>query len=996
MDMIPFSFSQPVWLWLLALLPLAWWLERRSLVLLPRVRRLAALVVRSLVIALLVLALAGLRVELRPDELTVLFAVDRSESIAESEVERALSLINQSLAAKRAKDRAGVVVFGEDALVERAPSAALTRVERLESAPRRGFTDVSKALRLAAGLFPEGGRRRIVLFTDGNENLGSAATEASAAAADGIPVDVVSLKPGTGDEVLVESVQAPERVDRKKPFDVKVTVRSTFSGPATLRLYKDRNFLGQQEVELSEGKNVFLFPQQEDDSGFHTYEAMVDTPRDTVRDNNQAASFAVVAGEPRVLLVGADEDTRFLLEALRVEGIQTDVSQSPPASAAEAENYDAILLCNVSSEGFSGPQMKLLQAWTGDLGGGLAMTGGENAFGLGGWRRTPVEEALPVSMEIKDKKNFPSLGLVVLVDKSGSMAGTMTGSGGKTKLEIAAEAAVAATQQLTERDWVGVVGFDSAAKWDCPWQLAKDKAALADAIRSLRPGGGTDAMPAFNEAIRALGSQPLQHRHVIFVTDGMVMPGDYERVTRELQGLKATVTCIGVGDDADRAFLENLARANNGRFYFTNDPNSVPRIFTKEAVIAQRSYLIEEKFTPVWSARNDVVKGISALPQLGGYVAVEPKDRAEMLMKSPKGDVLLATWRYRGGKGLAWMSDARDRWGAEWVEWPDYKKFWSQAVRWLMRNRGQGVLTPRVTVENGTGRIVVDAVTEKGEFVNFLDLEATVLTPSFETRKVRLRQTGAGQYQGEFEARETGTYLATAGGENAGTATAGTSVSYPPEYRATKPDFLLMNQIASATGGKMDPAVKDFFRLDGPRVEGARDLWWHLMWTALFLFVADIALRRVFLDEEQKAQIAAWLRRLVPQRSRAGQLAAEAAAGTLGALKARRQAGTARRAEAFRAPGDPPPAATAGGGAGERPAETKSAPRAVPSILEALERKADQAGAGAGEKAKPESRTAAPRSSSPQPPAPSGEADYTSRLLEARRKARERTRPPDQ
>ena len=593
----PIGFTNPWWLALLALVPLAWWLERRSLVLVSDARRRAALLIRTLVIVLLVLALAGMRIERHSDDLAVIFAIDKSESVSDREIERALSQINEALAARRARDQAGVIVFGEDALVERSPGP-LQKVDKLESVPQRNFTDIAKAVRLAVGLFPEGAQRRIVLFTDGNENLGNGAGEANVAAANDIPIDVVPLKSSAGEEVLVEGVQVPERLEKKKPFDVKITVRSTYAGAATLRLYKDRNFIGQSEVNLTEGKNIFVFPQSEPDAGFHTYEAMVDTPRDTVRDNNQSGAYTLVYGEPRVLLVGADADTRFLKDALAVENIPVDTSPNAPSSLADAENYDAIFLCNVGAETLTNPQLKLLQLHCGELGGGLAMIGGEDSFGLGGYRNTPVEEALPVSMDIKNKKNFPSLGLMMLVDKSGSMSGILPGSG-KQKVELAAEAAVAALEALTERDRIGVIGFDSAAKWDCPFQPAADKPAIANIIRSLRAGGGTDAIPAFNHAIRTFQEQALQLKHIILVSDGMVQPGDYQRVTQELNGLRVTVTAVGIGPDADRQFMERLAAENGGRAYFTSDPNAIPRIFTKETVIAQRSYLVEEKFAPV-------------------------------------------------------------------------------------------------------------------------------------------------------------------------------------------------------------------------------------------------------------------------------------------------------------------------------------------------------------------------------------------------------------
>ena len=972
-DWFPISFTHPALLALVLLAPLAWWLERRSLVLLPRGRRIASLMLRTVVILLLVLALAGMRVERRSDTVTVVFAVDRSDSVGADEVSRALGQINASLAAKRPRDMAAVVVFGEEALVEMAPGPA-DRVDRLDSTPRRTFTDISRAIRLAVGLFPEGTERRIVLFTDANENLANAAGDARMAAAAEIPIDVVPLRADTADEVLVEGVQVPERLEEKRPFEVRIGVRSTYAGPAVLRIFRDRAFIGQTEVELEEGKNIFAFPQDSVEPGFHTYEAMIDTTRDGIRDNNQAGAFTLVYGRPRILLVGADEDTRFLREALELEELPVETAPVPPGDLASAERYDAIMLCNVGAETVTEDEMRLLRAWCGELGGGLAMVGGGNAFGPGGWRETPVEEALPVSMDIRNKKNFPSLGLVILVDKSGSMSGTLPGSG-RQKVELAAEAAVAALEVLTERDHIGVIGFDSAAKWDCPFQRAEDKAAIARVIRSLRAGGGTDAMPAFNHAIDTFRATKLQLKHVILISDGMVQPGDYDRVTRDLRELGVTVTTVGIGPDADRVFLDRLARMNDGRSYFTSDPGAVPRIFTKEAVLAQRSYLVEEPVEAVVSGSSEILKGLDALPGLTGYVATEEKDRAEVLLKSHKGDPLLAAWRFRSGKSLAWTSDARDRWAAQWVAWDGYRKFWGQATRWVMRSRRAGALTPRVTVSNGAGLVSVDAVDQRGEFVNFLALEATVVGADLEPRRVRLRQSSPGHYEAAFEARDVGAYIVSVAGEGVDTATAGASVSYSPEYRSLRTNSILAEQIAAVTGGRVAPPPADFFRPAGRAVVSPRDLWYHLVWLALMLFVADIAARRLFLDDEQRAQIAAFVGRFLPARRR---VAVEpAVAEVLGALKARRGALRWRKE---------PDAATA----------APSAKPADDDLMATLARIREARGTATGSPETAGPSPAAPHESDAgdgaAPPPDQHEGSHTSRLLEARRRARTRRR----
>ena len=67
------------------------------------------------------------------------------------------------------------------------------------------------------------------------------------------------------------------------------------------------------------------------------------------------------------------------------------------------------------------------------------------AYGVGGYYGTPLEDALPVDMQIKDEKRRPSLDIVFIIDHSGSMGET---SGGVTKLELAKEAAARSIELL--------------------------------------------------------------------------------------------------------------------------------------------------------------------------------------------------------------------------------------------------------------------------------------------------------------------------------------------------------------------------------------------------------------------------------------------------------------------------------------------------------------------------------------------------------------------
>ncbi|MCX7048890.1 MAG: VWA domain-containing protein [Candidatus Sumerlaeota bacterium] len=860
----PLSFTHPAALWLLPLLPLLYIIARKSLVALSPTRRWLALALRALILLLLIFSLGGAQWVRFSEKLCVLFLVDGSDSARADLDKSILDSIAASVETMTPQDLAGVIVFGEDAAVEMSP-AVKPAFQKFTAVVSQRRTDLSRALRLASGLFPEDAEKRIILFTDGNQNVGSAEQEVRMASAGGIAIDVHPIERQIAGETLVERVQVPDREDVDKPFDIKITVDTTSPGPATLRLYRDGPFVAKQEVMLREGKNIFTIQHSEKDSGFHTYEARIESLRDTTPDNNHAAAFSLIAGKPRILIVGEPEDARFISNALKVDNIPVEAAPSPPIAAAQAQNYDAIFLANIPANQLSEEQMKVLNVYVRDMGGGLAMIGGEDSFGVGGYAKTPVEEALPVNMELKDKMQFPSLALAMAIDKSGSMS---MGTHGETKVKLACAAAARAIEMMTPRDRVGVVTFDSAGKWVQPMTDVKNRSVIIDRIFSIAAGGGTAMYPALEMAADALEAEKAQIKHIIALTDGMTAPGDWDHIIRRMKAANITLSTVGVGPDADKKLLEELARMGNGKFYATIDPRDTPRIFTKETVRVQRSYLIEQPFVPAVSQSHEILKGIGALPPLKGFVATEQKPNSELILRSTVKDhtaPILAVWQYGLGKSLAFASDAKNRWASEWVEWTGFNKFWPQCARWVMRNARQGALHPRVTVEGSKGKIVVDAVNEGDEqFINFLDLGANVVTPDFETLRVPLRQTGPGRYEGDFDAAKDGAFIATVTGGKQPPATAGFVVSYPPEYRDLKSNHYLMKQIAEATAGRIAPALPEWFKHRGHGVRSPQDIWYPLAWLALLLIPLDIGVRRVRLDTEHWEVVWRFVEKLIP------------------------------------------------------------------------------------------------------------------------------------
>ncbi len=812
-----------------------------------------ALALRGALVVVLALTLLKPTVPRWVDRLNVVFLLDHSDSISLAGRERAWRFVSEAVKHMRGSDRASVVVFGEDAVVDQ-PLAARTELQRPQAEVAGRGTNLFQAIQLALATLPPGQANRIVMLSDGRENLGHAMAGAQAAKDSGADLYYVPSPLTFAQEVVVESLALPQEVKYGEPFQARVVVWSLKDGQGRLSLFRNGEFLGSQVVRLTAGKNVFSYRQALDASGIHVYQAALEVEGDTIEENNRSVGTVVVRGRPQVLLAEKDRShAQSLAAALRSQNIQVTVVDAGqiPKDLAGLQKYDGIILSNVSSLKLTRGQMSNIRDYVRDHGGGLIMVGGEESFGLGGYYRTPIEEALPVTMEVKQKVEIPSLAVVLSVDRSGSMA-MSTGDEKVTKLDLAKEAAHLVVDLLDDRNEVGVQSWDTEFVWDVSVRAARDKSAVHHAIATIKAGGGTDGYPALKEAYSVLFERPALLKHVIFLSDGQMTRGDFAGLLRRMAKDKITVSTVAIGKDADLQLMVDIAKWGRGRFYYTEDSTTIPRIFTLETQLASKASLIEQPFRPQLTAPgHEALQDINwkAVPPLGGYVATTVKSTAELALMSHQEDPILATWRYGLGRAAAFTSDAKAKWGVLWLRWRDFNKFWAQLTRWTLRSGSRTDTVTMVERRDGMGEVVVDAVDGKGEFINFLDSQVGVVTPNRERFVIDLEQVGPGRYRGRFPAREEGVYLVGMAQRRqeqvVGSQLAGLVVPYAQEVRDLGVDEARLRELAELTGGGALEQPADAFQRGRRHSRIAVDVWPWLVGLVAVMMVPEIALRRL-------------------------------------------------------------------------------------------------------------------------------------------------------
>src|SRR5882672_5000242 len=859
---MPLQFTHPIYL-LLLLPALGWvfWYAFKSDVQVSAWRKWMALIVRTIVVVAIVFAIAGLQWLLPVEGMNVFFVLDRSDSVPAEQQEGAKNYINATSKLKKNSDKVGVIVFGTDASIETTPNSAVD-LQKIQAVVGTDRSDLAAAIRLGTAAFPENGQKRLVLLTDGNENIGDAMGAVLAAEHLKVSVDVIPLGVSRANDVSVERLQVPSKLKKGQAFEVKIFVQADRAGPATIRLYRKEQFLGEQKVELSAGKNLFTFPQTLPDPDFYSYDVQVDAPGDPLPQNNRATGFATVRGDPRILIVSADpEQDRQLAAALTSARLEIHLVgiNGFPATLAEMQSYDAIFISNLAAGDLGTDRQKLLESAVRDFGVGLVCVGGDQTYAAGGYRGTPLESTLPLNMELDSKKVLPS-GAVVLV-----MHGMEFANGN----QVARDCAQGVLAALGPADEMGVLLWDGSERWLFELQKVGNKKALAQQIAGMNQGDLGSFQNILELAHGALKKSTSNLKHIIVFSDGD--PGaPSQQLMQAIVGNRITVSTILISGHVGPDTMIWMADQGKGRFYNVTSPNDLPQIFIKETAVILKSAIYEEPFKPQVRAVSEVVRGISAsdYPTLLGYVATTPKPRAETPLWTDKGDPLLAHWQYGLGRAVAFTSDAKSRWARIWLNWDKYRQFWSQIGQWSLRRVENADFTTEVTVDKGEGLINADVVDEQGNYQNFLNLQAIVVSPKGERQTVKVEQTAPGHYETHFPTKEVGAYLVNLmdmkEGQVRGSQVVGASVNYSPEFSAREPNLNLLQRIAESSGGKvLDPSMPSVnpFQHDRKKTFQPRDLWEWLLKFAIVLFTFDVAVRRIQIDREEWQKATRTLRR---------------------------------------------------------------------------------------------------------------------------------------
>jgi Mg-chelatase subunit ChlD len=827
-----------------------------------------ALGLRVAAFTLLVVVLAGVTLSARlpSDRLSLVAAVDVSQSVDADGRKWEAHYLDEIASALAPGDELAVVAFAKDAAVVRPPGppgpSELGRVAVSETA-----TDIGRALDTAMALFPADAERRLLLLSDGNETRGSALSKVVRAQHSGVSIYAAVPPHAGGLDVAVEKLVVAPLVAEGSVFPVRVILRNQAKvRPATLSLSVDGERVGEEKLTLQPGLNAVEIPYRMSGPGSHVLRAQVSAVGDVVAGNDYRQAAVMVGGKSRVLLVTPHPHSTLAGVFARKDFSVTTVAPADfPAQLDALLGYHCVVFEDVTANTLPAHKLEVLERYVKDFGGGFIVAAGERTYGDAGFKKTAVERLLPVTLEPRrpPRAEREPLALFILIDRSNSMGyhirNRMERSETESKMAYARRAALAVVTQLKDSDMVGLIAFDSLPLVVSPLRpLRENRLLLEEDIPRLQPSGGTDFYDALESARRQLIESRVNTTHIMLLTDGDTNRGaaDHYPLIDALAQAGISVTTIRIGDDTvNLTLLNDISSHTGGQFYHVENVESLPELLLKDAsqALAQAPRR-EESYVPRLATASQVLRGIKPndLPSLNGYAYARLKTGADVLLyvlARDKKDPVLAAWQYGLGRVVAFTASPDDD-AETWVGWEGFGKFWSQLVHWAVREQTPWDYALEVHRVEGQATLALHAFGDLDDGVLMARLLVNPDTPS----DVLLVPRGPREFTGRLPAVPAGRYplTITTRRDNRDVRQRTELVTIPAadeepqeEFEVDHPNLPLLQELTQKTGGAVDPSVRQVVgRKPGTRrVDHPLD--WVLVPASMLLFLADVAVRRL-------------------------------------------------------------------------------------------------------------------------------------------------------
>lgn len=807
------------------------------------------LVVRSVVLLCVLLAFFGIRIYRGSGKTATVFVVDLSNS-NEEHFDEAEKYLQETIAEMPSGNTYGIVTFGKDTLVEQFLTSE-RHYGGLMTLPDKAATNFEEAVSKALTLIPGEYSKRLVVLTDGKETRGDIRNMAQALTAGQAELLTLMYENEETPDAYIDNVTLPAYLHPGDKYTITVLVESNYDTDAVIALYRGSSQTAANSVHLNKGSNRFAFSAQVDadtDSGAtENLRVQVQAQGDTCQENDFFSAYSVVETPPRVLVIsGRNVNITSFASVLSAAGCDYNIvsARNAPDSINDMLDYKLIILVNTYIDDLPGQFLDNLETYVKDYGCGFVCCGGEDSFALGGYRNTVLETVLPVDMQLRGVNEMPTMAMVMVIDRSGSMTDS-AGGVGISNLDNAVRAAEVAVDNLNDPDYVGILTFDDQYKWQVPLRLADDKTAIKDEIKRISDGGGTTIKPALQEAVRVLSGSEASIRHIVLLTDGMGETDNFADVISDCTDSDITLSTVAVGDSSDTRLLRYLADQCSGRYYYSDESSDIPRIFAQEVFLGGDSYIQNGVFSLAVQQSHELTGSLfpNGWPALYGYIAATPKTASSpVIVSGEKGDPILTVWQYGLGRTAAWNSDVTGEWTGAFAGQEDYVQLWKRIVDYSTGNASMG--EDSVNVVTVGERTEVDYQTS--DYGSATEILVTVIDPDGDVAEEKLHATAPGKYTAELSTPQTGLYhfniRRTEDGEIQNYMTTAAAVQFSDEYKFDVSADAYVSFVEQY--GRMITEQDSVWTRLSTKARESYPLTNWLLALAVGLFLVDVALRR--------------------------------------------------------------------------------------------------------------------------------------------------------
>ena len=867
---------QPIWL--LLLIPL---------IISLRVWRLPSRVLGGLRLAMLLLillAMSELAVKLPSRTGTVVVVADRSQSMPSDSEARQKESINLLQRAMRKDFNLAVVSFGRGTAIEQAPQTG--KFTGFVNQVRGDASNLDSAIQKALSLVPRGAPGRVLLLSDGRWTGKDPSGIAAQAAARGIALDYRLMQRDSANDVAISHIDAPEGVTPGESFMIAPWINAPVPSEISFELLRGNQRLAAGTRKVPSGLSRLIFRDKATRPGTHQYTVRIaGSGADPVPENNTAKVLVGIKG-PRPILHITPASHSGLARLLQAG--QLDIKTVPPSaqrwSIDELSGYSAVLVENVLADEIGLHGMENLAVWVKETGAGFMMTGGKHAYGPGGYFRSPLEPIMPVSMELRQEHRKLSLAIVVAMDRSGSMSVTV--SGGRTKMQLANLATAEVFDMLSSMDEFGVVAVDSSPHIIANLAPVEKQSHVRSRILKIgSQGGGIFVYEALSAAVRMLLKAQAGTRHVILFADAAdsEQPGRYRELLEECRKANITVSVVGLGssNDVDAELLRDIASRGNGRLFFTQDAEELPRLFAQDTFVVARSTFIDEP-TNVRTTGGIVSltgKQYQITSPIGGYnlCYIRPDANLAAVTLDEYKAPVVAAWQAEIGRVLCYTGEADGAHTGPIAGWKDIGNFLTSLVRWTAgetRNLSDEMLLTQ-KVKNGINvvQLHLDPARE-GELFRELPTVKVVRGIIGEMPTVdetNLSWSAADTLAAAIPIHGAETVLTTVEVPGHGNISlAPVCLPYSPEFKPahTGSGPVTLERLAKATDGKQRINLGEIWE-DLPRQPRLISLQpWLLIAALLLLLIETLERRTGLLSTRHRQQFIATISQRIPRRER--------------------------------------------------------------------------------------------------------------------------------